>query len=87
MLDESREVVIKLFHDYSSILSKANHKAKSGKGLKRSIPKQIPQRLSIVFLQVKAGTVFEIRQIRYSLYQEKNVTKKVCNNIMNLRKL
>ena len=38
--------------------------------------------------QVKAGNTFgdllnEIRQIIYSLYRAKEMTKKVCNNIMN----
>ena len=47
------------------------------------------QRLSIALAQVKAGSTSEnllneIKQIIYSLYQEKEVTKKVYNNIMNL---
>ena len=42
--------------------------------------------------QVKAGNTSknllnEIRQIIYSLYQEKEVTKKVYNNIINSIKL
>ena len=47
------------------------------------------QRLPVVALaQVKAGNTSEnllneIRQIIYSLYREKKVTKKVYNNIMN----
>ena len=49
------------------------------------------QRLPIALAQVKAGNTSEnllnkIRQITYSLYQEK-VTKKVYNNIMNSIKL
>ena len=45
------------------------------------------QRLSIALAQVKAGKLSdkllnEIRQIIYSLYQEKEFTKKVYNNIM-----
>ena len=47
------------------------------------------QRLSIALAQVKAGSTSEnllneIKQIIYSLYREKEVTKKVYNNIMNL---
>ena len=47
------------------------------------------QRLLIALAQVKAGTASEnllneIRQIIYSLYWEKEITKKVYNNIMNL---
>ena len=46
------------------------------------------QRLPIALAQVKAGNTSEdilneIRQIIYSLYQEKEVTKKVYNNIVN----
>ena len=46
------------------------------------------QRLPIALAQVKAGNTFEplrneIRQIIYSLYQAKEITKKIYNNIMN----
>ena len=46
------------------------------------------QRLTIALAQVKAGNTFgyllnEIKQILYSLYRKKEVTKKVCKNIMN----
>ena len=46
------------------------------------------QRLLIALAQVQAGNTFknlldEIRQIIYSLYQAKEITKKVYNNIMN----
>ena len=47
----------------------------------------MPQRLPIAFAQVKAGNnseslLNEIRQIVYSLYQSKQITKKVYNNII-----
>ena len=46
------------------------------------------QRLPIGFAQVKDGNTSEnllnqIREIKYSLYQAKEITKKVYNNIMN----
>ena len=46
------------------------------------------QRLSIALAQVKAGNnseslLNEIRQIVYSLYESKEITKKVYNNIIN----
>ena len=49
--------------------------------------KQIIQRLPIALAQVKAGNnseslLNEIRQIVYSLYQPKRITKKVYNNII-----
>ena len=51
------------------------------------LPKQMQQRLPITPAQVKAGNnseilLNEIRQIVYSLYQSKEITKKVCNNII-----
>ena len=50
------------------------------------------QRLPIALARVKAGDTFEnllneIRKIIYSLYQEKEITKKVYNDIMNSIKL
>ena len=58
-----------------------------GKGLKIPTPKQMLQRLPIALAQVKAGNnseslLNEIRQIVYSLYQSKQITKKVYNNII-----
>ena len=45
------------------------------------------QKLPIALAQVKAGNNWEsllneIRQIVYSLYQSKEITKKVCSNII-----
>ena len=50
------------------------------------------QRLPIALAQVKAGNPSEnllivIRQIMYSLYRAKGITKNVYNNIMNSIKL
>ena len=55
--------------------------------LKILTPKQMLQRLQIALAQVKAGNnseslLNEIRQIVYSLYQSKQITKKVYNNII-----
>ena len=76
---------IKFYDDYSLIMSEAKIKATKGKGLKILIPKQI-QRLPIALPQVKAGNnseslLNEIRQILYSLYQSKQITKNVYKNI------
>ena len=54
--------------------------------------KQMLQRLSIAFAQIKAGNTSEnllneIKQIIYSLYWAKEITKKVYNNIVNSRNL
>ena len=89
----SREDDINFFRDYIEMLSDANYDAKQnetkGKGLKILTPKQMLQRLPIALAQVKAGNnseslLNEIRQIVYSLYQSKQITKKVCNNIIKL---
>ena len=63
------------------------NKATKGTGLKILTPKQMLQRLPIALAQVKAGNNSEnllngIRQIVYSLYQSKEITKKVYNNII-----
>ena len=70
------------------MLSEAKYKAKYRKGLKILTSKQMLQRLPIALAQVKAGNTSEnllneIRQIIYSLYRAKEITKKVYNNIMN----
>ena len=87
----SREEVINFFRDYIEMLSDANYDAKQnetkGKGLKILTPKQMIQRLPIALAQVKAGNnseslLNETRQIVYSLYQSKQITKKVNNNII-----
>ena len=59
-----------------------------GTGLKILTLKQMLQRLPIALAQVKAGKnsqnlLKEIRLIVYSLYQSKQITKKVYNNIIN----
>ena len=51
-------------------------------------PKQILQRLPIALAQVKAdktseNLLNEIRQIISSIYRAKEITKKVCNSIIN----
>ena len=55
-------------------------------------PQQMLQRLLIALPQVKGGNTSEnllneIRQIINSLYRAKEITRKVCNNIMDSIKL
>ena len=66
---------------------KAKQDETKGTALKTLTPKQMLQRLPIALAQVKAGNnseslLNEIRQIVYSLYQSKEITKKVYNNII-----
>ena len=58
-----------------------------GTGLKIITLKRMFQRLPIALAQIKAANnskslLNEIRQIVYSLYQSKEITKKVYNNII-----
>ena len=81
-LYKGRELVINAFK--SGLFSL---KSTTGKGLKILTPKQLLQRLPIAFAQVKAGNnserlLNEIRQIVSSLYQSKEISKKIHNNII-----
>ena len=76
LLYESRETVIKLFNDYSSIVSETKYKSIHGDGLKILTPKQMLQRFPMALAQVKAGNISEnlqneTRQMIYSLYRAK----------------
>ena len=68
-------------------MSKNIYESKQVKGLKILTPKQMLQRLPIALAQIKTGNNSEslsneIRQIVYYLYQSKEITKKVYNNII-----
>ena len=86
-----RNSAIKFIEDYSSMILEAKRLAKEeqeGKGLKILTPNQMLKRLPIALAQVKTGNnseslLNEIRQIVYSLYRSKEITKKVYNNIIN----
>ena len=87
MLYKARNEAIKFYNNYSLMMSELKTKATKGTGLKLLTPKQMLQRLPIVLAQLKAGnnsesSLNEIRQIVYSLYQSKQFTKKVYNNII-----
>ena len=88
-LVSGREMVLKAFQN--GIFHKLE-KSQEGKGanerLKILTPNQMLKRLPIALAQVKAGNnseslLNEIRQIVYSLYRSKEITKKVYNNIIN----
>ena len=58
-----------------------------GTGLKTLTPNQMLKRLPIALAQIKPSNNSEsllnqIRQIAYSLYRSKEITKKVYNNII-----
>ena len=81
-LYERRELVLTDFKSRSSPL-----KLTKGTWLKMLISKQMLPRLLIALAQVKVGNnseslLNEIRKIVYSLYQLKEITKKVYNNLI-----
>ena len=66
---------------------KFNKQIQQGKGLKILTPNQMLRRLPISLAQIKAGNNSgnlknEIRQLLYSLYCSKNMTKQVYNNLI-----
>ena len=76
-----------MFNNYPREKSRRIYKSRQGKGLKVLTPKQILQRLPIALAQIKAGnnsecSLNEIRHIGYSLYQSKEMAKKVYNNVI-----
>ena len=86
----ARDSAIKFIEDYGSMILEAKKLAKEqkGTGLKILTPNQMLKRLPIALAQVKAvnnseSLLNEIRQIVYSLYRSKKITKKVYNNIIN----
>ena len=69
-----------------------NKQNQQGQGLKILTPSQILTRLPISLAQLKAGNNSEqlkdeIRQLLYSLYRSKNMTKQVYNNLISTYKL
>ena len=87
-LYNSRDMAIKFIEDYDSMILEAKRIARQeGEGLKILTPNQMLKRLPIALAQIKAGNnseslLNEIRQIVYSLYRSKEITKKVYNHII-----
>ena len=86
----ARNNAIKFIQDYGSMILEAKNLAKEqeGTGLKILTPNQMLKRLPRALAQINAGNnseslLHEVRQIVYSLYQSKEITKKVYNNIIN----
>ena len=66
---------------------KFNKQYQEGQGIKILTPNQMLSRLPISLAQLKAGNNSEklkneIRQLLYSLYRSKNMTKQVYNNLI-----
>ena len=69
--------------------SAAQRKNQDVKGLKILTPNQMLSRLPITLAQLKAGNSFEklkneIRQILYSLYRSRKLTKQIYKNLIDI---
>ena len=79
----------KMLLDYGNELKKIVEKSfnPSGSGLKILTPQQMYTRLPIILAQIKAGNNSlelknEIRQLLYSLYRSKQISKTVYKNLI-----
>ena len=82
---QGREMV---FIAFKNGIFPRSEESQEREGLKILTPNQMLKRLPIALAQIKAGNISEsllneIRQIVYSLYRSKEITKKVYNNIIN----
>ena len=67
----------------------SNHKKQEGKGLKILTSNQMLSRLPITLAQLKAGNNSEklkneIRQLLYSLYRSKKLTKQIYKSLIDI---
>ena len=86
LLSKEREIFKNIYNERIDKIEELN-KIIHYNILKILTPKQMLQRLPIALAQIKAcnnseSLLNEIRQIVYSLYQSKQITKKVYNNII-----
>ena len=85
---ESEEIGTTDIPDLETEKSAAEKRNQQGQGLKKLTPNQMLSRLPISLAQLKAGNNSEklkneIRQLLYSLYRSKKLTKNVYNNLIN----
>ena len=88
MSEEERKIekpdkIVKIVRE----ILKFNIQKQEGQGIKILTPSQMLSRLPISLAQLEAGNNSEklkneIRQLLYSLYRSKNITKQVYNNLM-----
>ena len=80
---EDPESIVKIVEK----IVKFNNQKQEGQGIKILTPNQMLSRLPISLAQLQAGNNSEklkneIRQLLYSLYRSKNMTKQVYNNLI-----
>ena len=78
----------KMFENEDKIILRDTMLEKRGQGLKILTPNQMPSRLTISLAQLKAENnseklKSEIRQLLYSLYRSKKLTKTIYNNLIS----
>ena len=81
--NEKPDKIVKIVRE----ILKFNKQNQEGKGIKILTPNQMLSRLPISLAQFKAGNNSEklkneIRQLLYSPYRSKNMTKQVYNNLI-----
>ena len=87
ILFNGRNDAIKFVEYYGLMILETKRKETEGRGLEILTRKKMLQKLPIALTLVRAGknsenVLNETRQIVYSLYQSKEIIKKVYNNII-----
>ena len=82
---ETPELIVEIV---KKILKFNKQNQQKGQGIKILTPNQMLNRLTIALTQLQAGNNSnklknEIRQLLYSIYRSKNMTKQVYNNLIN----
>ena len=82
-IEKSNEII-----DIVEKILEFNKQNQQGQGLKILTPNQMLSRLPITLAQLKAGNnsqklINEIRQLLYSLYRSKKLTKTIYNHLIN----
>ena len=85
--DTDEEMDTTIMPELESEESAAEKRNQQGEGVKILTPNQMLSRLPISLAQLKGGNNSgklknEIRQLLYSLYRSKNMTKRVYNNLI-----
>ena len=80
---EKPDVIVEIVEE----MFKFNKQNQEGKGIKILTPNQMLSRLPISLAKLEAENNSnklknEIRQLLYSLYRSKNMTKQLCNNLI-----
>ena len=81
-----RQKMLKMLYNFGEIF---NGPATDGRGLKILTPNQMLSRFPITLAQLKAGNNSEelkneIRQLLYSLYRSKKLTKQLYKSLINI---